>query len=232
MSQLAGRFRSVWQVMGSNHRRLSRRFYRPLALPAQVHAADQQRCAAGEVSRRRRRTLRDSGELERRKRRLGGLPIASADEGTAALSGRLMRYRPQGGRPLRMFAMPPWTTASWVQDDEPGACRPPSYGLAPRRSGGSAAGHRPDRHRRQHFLQIDFGPASPGRVPRRAGGRRADRRGRHEWRWPGTTGGALASIVPEGPQFLDDLARDRDRRPAILLARRPYLPRRKQPRRK
>jgi hypothetical protein len=27
--QLAGRFRSVWQVMGSNHRRLSRRFYRP-----------------------------------------------------------------------------------------------------------------------------------------------------------------------------------------------------------
>jgi hypothetical protein len=26
---LAGRFRSVWQVMGSNHRRLSRRFYSP-----------------------------------------------------------------------------------------------------------------------------------------------------------------------------------------------------------
>jgi hypothetical protein len=33
ISQLAGRFRSVWQVMGSNHRRLSRRFYRPLLLP-------------------------------------------------------------------------------------------------------------------------------------------------------------------------------------------------------
>ena len=32
-SQLAGRFRSVWQVMGSNHRRLSRRFYRPF-IPA------------------------------------------------------------------------------------------------------------------------------------------------------------------------------------------------------
>jgi hypothetical protein len=32
-SQLAGRFRSVWQVMGSNHRRLSRRFYSPLAPP-------------------------------------------------------------------------------------------------------------------------------------------------------------------------------------------------------
>jgi hypothetical protein len=32
-SQLAGRFRSVWQVMGSNHRRLSRRFYSTLLLP-------------------------------------------------------------------------------------------------------------------------------------------------------------------------------------------------------
>jgi hypothetical protein len=31
-SQLAGRFRRWWQVMGSNQRRLSRRFYRPLAL--------------------------------------------------------------------------------------------------------------------------------------------------------------------------------------------------------
>jgi hypothetical protein len=36
--------------MGSNHRRLSRRFYRPLAPPAQVHAADQQRCAARRAS--------------------------------------------------------------------------------------------------------------------------------------------------------------------------------------
>jgi hypothetical protein len=31
-SQLTGRFRSVWQVLGSNQRRLSRRFYRPLSL--------------------------------------------------------------------------------------------------------------------------------------------------------------------------------------------------------
>jgi hypothetical protein len=32
-SQLAGRFRRVWQVMGSNQRRLSRRFYSPSLLP-------------------------------------------------------------------------------------------------------------------------------------------------------------------------------------------------------
>jgi hypothetical protein len=31
-SQLAGRFRRWWQVLGSNQRRLSRRFYRPLSL--------------------------------------------------------------------------------------------------------------------------------------------------------------------------------------------------------
>src|ERR1035438_4011979 len=31
-SQLAGRFPRVWQVLGSNQRRLSRRFYRPLPL--------------------------------------------------------------------------------------------------------------------------------------------------------------------------------------------------------
>jgi hypothetical protein len=35
--QLAGRFRRVWQVLGSNQRRLSRRFYRPL-LPAPPYA--------------------------------------------------------------------------------------------------------------------------------------------------------------------------------------------------
>jgi hypothetical protein len=39
-SQPAGRFRSVWQVLGSNQRRLSRRFYSPSLLP-EVHAADQ-----------------------------------------------------------------------------------------------------------------------------------------------------------------------------------------------
>jgi hypothetical protein len=33
-SQLAGRFRRWWQVLGSNQRRLSRRFYRPPAFPA------------------------------------------------------------------------------------------------------------------------------------------------------------------------------------------------------
>jgi hypothetical protein len=39
--QLAGRFRSVWQVMGSNHRRLSRRFYRPLSLRTSQSTPDQ-----------------------------------------------------------------------------------------------------------------------------------------------------------------------------------------------
>jgi hypothetical protein len=50
-----------------------------------------------------------------------------------------------------------------------------------------------------YLLWIDNGPARPGCVPRRAGAKRGDRRGRHEWRWSGTTGGALASTVPEGP---------------------------------
>jgi hypothetical protein len=49
-SQLAGRFRRwwqvLWQVLGSNQRRLSRRFYSPRAPAAQIHAADQQRCTA------------------------------------------------------------------------------------------------------------------------------------------------------------------------------------------
>ena len=34
---------------------------------------------------------------------------------------------------------------------------------------------------------------------------------------------ALTSAVPEGPQLLDDLARDPGRRPVVLLARRPDL---------
>ena len=38
--QPAGRFRRWWQVLGSNQRRLSRRFYSPSLLP-EVHAADQ-----------------------------------------------------------------------------------------------------------------------------------------------------------------------------------------------
>ena len=37
--QPAGRFRRWWQVLGSNQRRLSRRFYRPL-LPASFHASE------------------------------------------------------------------------------------------------------------------------------------------------------------------------------------------------
>jgi hypothetical protein len=37
--QLSGRFRRWWQVLGSNQRRLSRRFYRPL-LPAPPHGPD------------------------------------------------------------------------------------------------------------------------------------------------------------------------------------------------
>ena len=39
-SQLSGRFRRWWQVLGSNQRRLSRRFYRPPLLP-ESPAADQ-----------------------------------------------------------------------------------------------------------------------------------------------------------------------------------------------
>ena len=35
-SQLSGRFRRWWQVLGSNQRRLSRRFYRPLAMWARL----------------------------------------------------------------------------------------------------------------------------------------------------------------------------------------------------
>jgi len=45
-SQLAGRFRSVWQVLGSNQRRLSRRFNRPLSFCTSQSAAYQRICAA------------------------------------------------------------------------------------------------------------------------------------------------------------------------------------------
>src|SRR5439155_26656513 len=38
--QPGGRFRWWWQVLGSNQRRLSRRFYSP-SLPPEAHAADQ-----------------------------------------------------------------------------------------------------------------------------------------------------------------------------------------------
>src|SRR5689334_23703366 len=42
-SQLAGGFRSVWQVLGSNQRRLSRRFY-SLILLSGAYAADLRLC--------------------------------------------------------------------------------------------------------------------------------------------------------------------------------------------
>ena len=42
-SQLAGRFRSVWQVLGSNQRRLSRRFYSTIPL-TDSHAIDLRLC--------------------------------------------------------------------------------------------------------------------------------------------------------------------------------------------
>jgi hypothetical protein len=42
-SQLAGRFRRWWQVLGSNQRRLSRRFYSPLLL-FESPTADQHLC--------------------------------------------------------------------------------------------------------------------------------------------------------------------------------------------
>ena len=44
-SQLAGRFRRWWQVLGSNQRRLSRRFYTP-SLLAELPPADQRLCAS------------------------------------------------------------------------------------------------------------------------------------------------------------------------------------------
>ena len=40
--QLAGRFRRWWQVLGSNQRRLSRRFYRPLLFHPGQHPANQE----------------------------------------------------------------------------------------------------------------------------------------------------------------------------------------------
>ena len=46
--QQAGRFRRWWQVLGSNQRRLSRRFYRPLPLGWKV-ASDLVRSLAGRV---------------------------------------------------------------------------------------------------------------------------------------------------------------------------------------
>jgi hypothetical protein len=67
-SQLAGRFRRWWQVLGSNQRRLSRRFYRPLPLatratclapPEQaaqkIVAQDAPQCVRGQCRAERKR---------------------------------------------------------------------------------------------------------------------------------------------------------------------------------
>src|SRR5271166_1902320 len=43
--QPAGRFRRWWQVLGSNQRRLSRRFYSPILL-SEAYAADLRLCAS------------------------------------------------------------------------------------------------------------------------------------------------------------------------------------------
>ena len=53
-SQLAGRFRRWWQVLGSNQRRLSRRFYRPLPL------ATRETCRAPPVLVAQRRIAQDA----------------------------------------------------------------------------------------------------------------------------------------------------------------------------
>src|ERR1017187_4304993 len=56
--QLSGRFSRVWQVLGSNQRRLSRRFYRPLPLATRAtclvpQALAAQRRIAQDAARRR-----------------------------------------------------------------------------------------------------------------------------------------------------------------------------------
>ena len=62
--QLAGRFRSVWQVMGSNHRRLSRRFYSTLAAPEALPADRHRWSSASKItSTGRPRAVSRSGTL-------------------------------------------------------------------------------------------------------------------------------------------------------------------------
>ena len=55
--QQAGRFRRWWQVLGSNQRRLSRRFYRPLPLATRATCRMPQRWRHRKDSRRRDRTV-------------------------------------------------------------------------------------------------------------------------------------------------------------------------------
>jgi hypothetical protein len=111
--QLAGRFRRVWQVLGSNQRRLSRRFYSPSLLP-EAHATDQhirrsrhrpapppsamRPCASGLVHGRGRKT-HGRGRWERLRRpsaRLSGFDLAFQD--TCSLSSSLSSPGSDSGR--------------------------------------------------------------------------------------------------------------------------------------
>ena len=86
-SQLAGRFRRWWQVLGSNHRRLSRRFYSPLAPPEPPHA-DQR-------IRRSRRVCGPPPSAMRPRVPGSGGPVRSTD-GHGPAHGRA-RKRPRMG---------------------------------------------------------------------------------------------------------------------------------------
>src|SRR5579859_4641700 len=88
-SQLAGRFCRVWQVLGSNQRRLSRRFYRPLPLATRATCRrPSSRAASKRIAQDATRRLAD-GRLDRK-----GLT-----------SGR--RVRRDGPAPARL-AWVPW----------------------------------------------------------------------------------------------------------------------------
>ena len=97
-SQPAGRFRRWWQVLGSNQRRLSRRFYSP-SLLSEVHAADQHI----------RRSRRDPGPRAVRYASVGiGLgPRTGAEKPTDGGGGSGYADRPPGFVPLTWhFRMP------------------------------------------------------------------------------------------------------------------------------
>jgi hypothetical protein len=75
--QLTGYFRRWWQVLGSNQRRLSRRFYRPLPLAAR---------ATCHMPSRRTGTVKDSGH--------GGRPPHASHAQTAAITAIRARSNP------------------------------------------------------------------------------------------------------------------------------------------
>src|ERR1700729_1673894 len=87
--QPAGRFTRVWQVLGSNQRRLSRRFYRPLPLATRATCRTPPSRAAS------KRIAHNAT------RRLAGCPFG----GTGLTGGR--RVRRDGLRPARL-AWVPW----------------------------------------------------------------------------------------------------------------------------